>query len=959
MTQVSAQFQSEDDAGSHITHMTSSEKTPVLVTTVDISPGVSVTLQVFAGDDPASVAEAFCAEHGLADSVVGPLREHIEENMREEAGFDEAIRAIEAEAEDVVQLVGKALERNQRVDGASSDNTGNANGSVSSEQLMNRANEAVAEVAAALESLGLGERYLTNLGSLTGIGKVRPAAANSSLASEFYGRAELPTTLQRSTEEEEEDAAERLYADHFRKERMLEEQRRIQELEEQLKMQQAHCTEASRAMAAHRTADGYSSYGERLYKEGVEDAQRKEALRLQALAEQAEKEMADVTFHPQISKLAQSMKGRKTTDGHANANANANGGDADAWSRLYHANAAAESKRLARHEAIRKEQDELEMRECSFHPQLSKKSERMMERRRLATTGSGALQAYDRLHYQGAHQKSNWEVKRELMSLPEEATFRPEINEASVRRAERFNKNGPSDVADRLLIRGQVYHERLEQARAELNMAVDPVTGQKLFHPVVSKRVPKNRKASGAEAEARVEAGPTEEETTEEKETASNEGVSEKTLKAKAATSNVGEHLYQEALESARRIQESRDKTYQQVDMEASKTHVNASSQRMMERLKRERIHAVFAYLARTPVDCLPPESIDIVAVVSNERFMDTIDPEVRADVELAAKIAMRRKANGQGGEGGARGLVLESAGAADDGAGDEPSVHVTEDEFVECMYEVISRTRGYTRTYLLPMPGTRVKWQEPTFKPELSQNSMRLATRSRPAGMPNHEILYKTAGDTAAKIEQMKRELEKQELELCTFKPVLESGADTRPAKGRALRDAEVQPDVGVGMVQRRGAAYKHPHAGIPGVKSSLFHVDVQGASSYADNADDESAGELDSPDALVDARVVESQAQFSESATISASVGSPPSKSKRSIYDIENGIDAIENEIKEAIAQLSVARDSARPKLQAIAAEDAMPDFVDRKMAVSLTAEEPARRLPLTTHFDVHAEF
>jgi len=159
--------------------------------------------------------------------------------------------------------------------------------------------------------------------------------------------------------------------------------------------------------------------------------------------------------------------------------------------------------------------------------------------------------------------------------------------------------------------------------------------------------------------------------------------------------------------------------------------------------------------------------------------------------------------------------------------------------------------------------------------------------------------------------------------------------------------------------MVQRRGAAYKHPPAGIPGVKSSLFHVDVQGASSYANNDADKSAGELDSPDALVDAHVVESQAQFSESATISASVGSPPpSKSKRSIYDIENGIDAIENEIKEAIAQLSVARDSARPKLQAIAAEDAMPDFVDRKMAVSLTAEEPAR-LPLTTHFDVHAEF
>ena len=887
----------------------------MLVTTVDISPGVSVQLSVFPGDDPGSVAEAFCAAHGLVESVVGPLTEHIEENLREEAagvgvgGGDPSPGDVEV---DVVRMVGEALERKRTStqdmgkanDGETTgDQNGDQNGDhehqgsrpvSGSQELMNRANEAVAEVAAALESLGLGERYLNAINNSGKTSGVRPAAMSSSLAAEFYGTAQLPTTLQRTEEEERVQAAERLYADHFRKERMLEEQRRIQDLEDQLKMQQAHCTEASRAMAAHRTAEGYASYGERLYKEGVEDAQKREALRLQAHAEQVEREMADVTFHPQISKLAQSLKARAKERTEEATKMTAH-------QRLYHANATAEAKRLARHEAIRREQEELEMKECSFHPQLSKKSERMMERRRLATTGSGAasngLQTYDRLHYQGAHQKANWEVKKELMALPEEATFRPEINQASIKRAARFNKDGPADVAERLLIRGQVYQERLEQTRAELSVDIDPVTGQKLFHPVVSKRVPKNRTAS--------------------------KGLSDD---ANASGIAVGEHLYQEALESAKRIQESREETYRQVDSDASKTHVNAVSHRMMERLKRERIQAVFAYLARTPVDCMPPESIDIVAVVSNERFMDTIDPEVRADVELAAKIAMQR-------------VLMEDGDNHETNT--ETVCYVTEAEFVECMYEVISRTRGYTRTYLLPMPGTRVKWEEPTFKPELSEKSLRLAARSRPANMPNHEILYNTAGDTAAKIEQLKREMEKREMELCTFKPRLESSMETRPMHGRALRDAEVVkvaevlgdtgPSLGK-VVQRRIQ---------PSIKSSMFHVDVQ-ASSYADNSVDA----LDSPDAQV-------ESQMESQATISASVGvDVPSKRRSNIYD---GIDAIENEIKEAIAQLSVARDAARPKVLVDRVEEALPDFVDRKMAVSL----PEGGRNGSPCFDVHAEF
>ena len=904
--------------------MTTYARVPLLVTTVDISPGVSVTLSVYPGDDPFAVAQAFCAQHNLAESVVGPLTDHIEENMRgeEDNGVEEEVE----EVEEVARLAGNVPPETAREPGVPvGPKSHGSPGTTSNDQLMHRANESVAEVAAVLESMGLGEWSMSNIANTTStndgyqpsalsLGKVRPAAANSSLGAEFYGRAELPTTLQRTPEEEETGAAERLYADHFRRERMLEEQRRIQGLELQLKMQQAHCTDASRAMAAHRTAKGFSSYGERLYKEGMDDLQRREALRLQVQSEQERQEMAEVTFRPQISKLAQNMKSK----GNASF---VDGGETDAWTRLYHANSVAETRKMAKHEAIRREQDELEMKECSFHPQLSKKSERMMEQRRLAT--SGTLQAHDRLHYQGAHQKASWELRRERMALPEEATFRPEINQTSVRRAERFNKNGPADVAERLLIRGQVYHERLQNARAELNADVDPVTGQKLFQPKINGRVPKNRQDS---------------------------------------TGNVGEHLYQEALESAKRIEDFRNKTNHQVDMEASRTHVNASSQRMIERLKLDRIKAVFAYLARTPADCLPTESIDIVAIVSNEVFMDTIDPEVRADVELAAKIALRRKEAGDVLEAGgnACGTRGDGGNGEDDDNGDETSVYITETEFVECMYEVIDRTRGYTRTYLLPMPGTRVKWEEPTFKPSLSEKSMHLASRTRPANMPNHEILFNSAADTIVKIERLKREFEEQEMKLCTFEPKLVSSRESRPARGKVLREIPREP---VGRIERIAETDDRcDTVQRKGIKSSLFHVNVC-SSSQGESGSRPRNYDVDSPHAQVDSSLsLATLAHPSTISTYSTAVASGHnSKDKKStIYE---GIDAIEHEIKEAIAQLRSARNQA-PATFTVGNE--LPEFnVDRKMAISLPEPDKAAMsmgakssTDFSPRFNVHAE-
>lgn len=759
---------------------------PLLVTTVDIRPGVSVQLPFYQGDDPVMVAQRFCREHGLPDSVVAPLKEHIEDHVREE----------EARQEEV-ESPAKPL----------------SGGSESS--LMDKAHETVAEVAAALESL-------------TTSRNLRPASATSSLGTEYFGRAELPVAMHRSAEAEAAIVSDRLYADYFRKEMMLEEQRRIKELENQLKMQHVHCTEASRMMAAHRTADGYASYGERLYQEGMEGARQKEEARKYLKEKEIEKELEEATFHPQISKLAQSMKTRESH------------GVDEAWVRLYHKNAGITARKKAREEAIRREQEEEEMKECSFRPQLSKRSEKIVEKRRGASLAM--LSSSDRLYNQGAQKILDWEVKKNIIAL-EDATFKPEINKTSIKKAERFNRNGPSDVADRLLIRGQVYNERLEQARHELENDIDPVTGRKLFHPKTF-RGPKNARDN-------------------------------------VNAANVGEHLYQEALESAKRVQEYVKSTHDSIDKESSKAYVNASSQKMMERLKLDRIKAVYAYLAQTPADCFPPESIDIIAVVSNEKFMDTIDPEVRADVELAARLAMRQESLRSQQTADEPSPTLTDMSESSLVIEEHPSVFISENAFVNLMNEVIRRTRGYTRAYLLPMPGTRKKWEEPTFEPALDNKSRQMAERLRPKAMPSHEILYNTAADTAAKIELMKKEIQAEELKECTFKPHLESTADTRPQHGRAL------------TVLRKPA-------------KSLFHI--------AENYQSEGSQSSFSPSmpSAVKQPIVEKP--------IKAKEHDRTSIQHQSIYD---GIDAIENEIKDAIAQLT---QNSKPKQTPTPRKDAM---------------------------------
>jgi hypothetical protein len=723
---------------------------------------------------------------------------------------------------------------------------------------------------------------------------------------------------------------------------MLDEQRRIRDLELQLATQQVYCTPVSRALAAHRTAGGYSSYGERLYAEGRLEALKREAEIAQIRAKEAEEELAGVTFHPQISKLAQNLKHSSAAAAAAAAaarggSAGSHGGPSAPWDRLHNQGSALKKERRA--EAIRKELEEEELKECSFKPRVDRNSARLVQERRGVTTENG-LPLYQRLYNEGLFTKEKKEVNA-LMWLPDDATFKPKVNTSSVfmtdlLAAAEGDISGAlaRDVSERLLLRGKRYQEKLEAARQASIAPVD-ADGRRLFQP--------------------------------------------KTLRAPRGvdrTGPIGEHLYTAALQSSAKAEAHAEAARKHALHQAASVHVNIVSIKMMEKLQRERLQAIFAYLARVGPSEMIPTEINLLEVVYDEEFMDTIDPEVRADVEHAGRLlrktilskqhqqehengtaadvdttadAIPTEATGEEGVTGTiddtnnvdeQGWALKSLTSARGGSAGGASVatttaahperealwavsqygEVSESGFIALMSEVLDRTRGIARQYLLPLPSTRRKWEEPTFKPSIEPRSLALAARTRPEGLPAHEILYRTAQETAEKKEIARKEQEAAILKECSFQPKFVA-AQNLVSQGRALKMASQPPvmkhtltkeevearreeqelcEIAEEAEQRRQVVQQQQQQQQP---SKQRGTAARGSSAVDDyvavNETNVPHFSTANPHPLVNAPTTGNNGAVGNGA-----VGSSTS--------LEDGIDAIERQIQEAMARLSMTGES-----------------------------------------------
>jgi phage terminase small subunit len=813
--------------------------------------------------------------------------------------------------------------------------------------LVREAEETAAEVEATLAS------YATSTGGGTAAPLVRPSSATSSLATEYYGRPlHSASAGARTAEAAAAPAADRLYSDHFRKQAMLNEQRRIRDLELQLATQQVYCTPVSRALAAHRTAGSYSSYGERLYAEGRLEALKREAEIAQMRAQEAEKEIAGVTFHPQISKFAQNMKLSSAAHSRSSS-AGSNGfSSAGPWDRLHNQGSALKKERRA--EAIRKEIEEEELKECRFKPRVDRNSARLVhERRGIAT--DNRLPLYQRLYNEGLFTKER-QQENALMWLPDDATFKPKVNTSSVVMndllavaEEDISGALAQDVSERLLLRGKRCQEKLEAAR-QASIAPIDAEGRLLFQP--------------------------------------------KTLRAPRGvdrTGPIGEHLYTAALQSSAKAEAQAEAARKQALHQAASVHVNSVSIKLMEKLQRERLTAVFAYLARVGPSQMIPTEINLLEVLNDEEFMDTIDPEVRADVEHAGKLLRRtikahQQQNGAGSAAalnesetgdsarvdttsininenddtvGKWSLKVSSSSSARGGSAGGASVattnaasvahperkalwamshngEVTEIGFIALMSEVLDRTRGIARQYLLPLPSTRKKWEEPTFKPAIEPRSLALAARTRPEGLPAHEVLYRTAQETAEKKEIARKEQEAAILKECSFQPTFVA---VHPVvnQGRALKMASQPPvikhtltkqevearreeeelcEIAVEAEQRKHHMQQQ-RRGIAARGSSAAEYSTTKQGGYVAVGHDAAAGIPPIPPSANSDDPIDA---VHPTTTDTAEAGENISNGN----SLEDGIDAIERQIQDAMARLNMTGESFVAPLGTVPAQN-----------------------------------
>ncbi|KAI3431406.1 hypothetical protein D9Q98_004459 [Chlorella vulgaris] len=779
------------------------ERITLLVTTVDIGEGRAGRIEVCLGDDPIDVATAFCARHGLPEAIVLPLAQHLEENLAEnEAAAAEAAgtpnsgryavqSGVQADAQDSddegedspyaarhstplnngstsgpagqagsqqgpgsSQQTASPAQHHQV--GASSRNSGarqspqppqEAGGAGPRPQTAHSTPQAASGAQAQLQAPAKAPEADEQQGPLS----YRPASIHSARGAEYYNRP--PATSTKSPDSGSDSGAPyrssggsqpahtRLYADHFRKQQRLEEERRLRDLEIQLKTEQVHIAPASNKLASHRTTGAYRNYGERLYVEGRLDALKREQLAHRVREEEARAEVDQFSFQPEISKLAQQIKQDE-----------AERGSTTAYQRLYQR--AATAKRQERMQAIRQEQDDAEVKECSFRPAINSKSSRMVQQRQQILKESG-IAGYEQLYNDSMRRALK--LQQLAQRPPEGATFRPRVNTSSVvlrklleGRAEgEVATTGPgADVATRLLEKGRRYQEKLQEAqRRQEEQPRDAATGQPLFRPKTHRAPQWERNPEGTP---------------------------------------IGEYLYSIQAEWDERAARVQHASQHRKEQSAASTFVNTRSERLVDRLKRERFRAVFEYLGRGD----PAPVLNLLDTIQDEAFMDTIDPEVRADIECAGRLLARAISRRQ------RTELQDSATSAPGSArGASPSfAQSTEGEvdvggFVALMEDVMARTKGLTRQYLLPMPSVRQKFEEPTFRPAIDPHSQLLAARLRPASLPAYEALFKTAEQQATKREHMQRAAEAATLKECLFHPIML--AQPKGAQGRAIKMA------------------------------------------------------------------------------------------------------------------------------------------------------------------------
>ncbi|BDA47284.1 hypothetical protein COCOBI_10-1300 [Coccomyxa sp. Obi] len=766
---------------------TTEDRQLVLVTTVDIGGGRTDQIELYVGDKPEDAAAAFCAKNGLPDCVVQPLTEHIRENYKkaqQEASEDdhegdyqpqpehhgtgatEHCAARSSHSDSTLQRIRSELHscaRSAHSEGALPARRER----LEREALWRMQSDATEATAASDGFLTAAEYRFVKSGvnhsppstsggpflyepaevrarrSVCGGSTPRPGSPGSRSEGAVSLRSAHSVHSARDSGGRPTNAYERLYRNA--REVALKQERRRQARDAEIDMCMQSARKGMNFVSAElmraRDAGGFSSYCERLYAEGLEDLEKRRRRAERVRAEEAEAELEEVTWAPQISRMARNLRRPDP--------------ETELWSRL---SKPAVHKNKERIKEMLREAEELQEKECTFAPIIDKRSDRLMTQRAVVLK-ERHISAHEQLY-----QESMRRLQRRAQyegALPEDYTFAPRILHRAPESCKiTRDQDGPgrrdadADLAERLYQRREIAEAKKRAAQAAAAHPIDPATGRPLFRPAINDLANLGRRNT--------------------------------------QRLPVGEYLYSKWAEYEGRKAALSASFEAERESAASAVKTTGRSGRLADRLRAKRFRQIFAYL-----DQEDSGALDLLATVALDEngLMRTLDAEVAADVEAAARLLARQLQQQRQG--------LAHAGADGDDCVTPPPARqgttspgqptlplVDAPQFARLMEEVLARERGPPRAYLLPSPVSDKKDpDEATFQPIVCSHSKELVARRRAAASldgPVYEELYREASAIKQRLQRKKAALQEEELKECTFRP--EQLSARKAARGRAL---------------------------------------------------------------------------------------------------------------------------------------------------------------------------
>ncbi|GAX82985.1 hypothetical protein CEUSTIGMA_g10412.t1 [Chlamydomonas eustigma] len=775
----------------------------VLVTTVDIGGGKSDKIVIKRGDDPADLANAFCQRHKLPDGVLGPLTEHLLDNLRKASKSISVVSQVPTvtdsgsasvsplppmhmsesplkpkmhqndspEDQDIQPMQDHTFTDITPTRAQYAKQHGQKPGSAAQQAPLSFANPH--DSGRLNEQLNAKMVPIDPRTMLT----VSSEDTNSQASSRRGGGGRMRRSMQSNDPDIRDSVHYRLYNKAQDQAKRAEARRQMQgaELTASMVAGKTSISWISSEMMKERTQGQFDNYGEMLYAEGLEAAAIR---RSKAVAEQTQREsqkLQGVTFSPEITALARALCGEGDVE------------SIPAWQRL---SQQKRTKTLERLREMRSMKEKEEVQECTFRPVINNKSRVMMSERE-EMLREMRMSAHEQLFQDAIRRQHKME---ELATwVPDEVTFQPQVNhdhmaQEYLRRSYDTTKiSSPAKAAaavavppvvERLYARHQKTLEKLEASRVKYTGPCDPVTGKPLYQPEVG-RAPRGGYVRPASSGAAA----------------------------------VHEHLYARAVESLQKKEAAAEAERKAAEAEANGVHALSTSEKLFRRLKAKRFTQIFDYLrgedvahmqGKADVHTSAGSALDLVALIRRpDARLDNLDTEVREDVEIAAEV--HAKAVGV--------LLLPAELSADQGAGPAEAEYeaavaalpaapsLTLEDFQSLMEQALLLRRG-PRAYLVPSPSSKHN-PEPSFRPAINQRSRELAARLRPTEIHTFELLHHTADSARVKLEAARKANEDAELRSCTFMPSLNS--NTLGAEGKALRGIRQQGGVGSGATTPR----------------------------------------------------------------------------------------------------------------------------------------------------------